>query len=812
MIKTKNYVGLFLITMATLMLEILLTRIFSVTMWYHFGFMVISLAMFGMTVGALSVYLYPNFFDENKANFQMSISAYLFSISVLISFFFHLLNPVKFHLNLLSILANTFHFSIISLPFIFSGICVCIALTKFPKNLSKLYAADLIGAALGCLLLVVIINFTDAQTSVLFTALIAAVASYIFYEDRTSQQSKNRTIVSIYIILLTVFAIYNAFEAIQGTPFLKILWTKDFEGKAGERIASYEKWNSFSRVIVFGNPNKPERPFGWAFSKKYEPKYLIDQLSMEIDNCAGTVITRFDGKNKNNLEHLKYDISNVVHYLRNDSTVAIIGVGGGRDILSSLVFNQKQIVGIEINNNILDIVNNKFGSFSGHLDKNNKVMFINDEARSYITRNKKNYDIIQVSLIDTFAASSVGAFALSENALYTVEAWQSFLKRLSNRGILSFTRWYVVGWPEEMYRLTALARESLLNLGIKDIKNHIIIIINENYKDARGIEVPGVGTILVSKAPFSQEDLNKINVLAQKLDYKVILSPQVATHTVFDQILNNEGNFIDKYPYDISAPTDNRPFFFNMYKFKNLFVDPVAILNLNNFNANFQATIILIVLLIVTTILTLIFIVVPLLIGANKLQLSKVLPYVLFFASIGLGFMFIELSQMQRLIIFLGHPVYSLVVVLFTLLLSSGLGSYLTNTVKQEHLRKNTITLLILLLLVLGIFGYLTPYAINTFRDSINIIRILMAVVLLFPIGVLMGTAFPLGMRISSENQQSITPWLWGINGAASVSASAIAIIISMAFSINIAFWVGTICYLLALCSFILITRIKITC
>jgi predicted membrane-bound spermidine synthase len=206
------------------------------------------------------------------------------------------------------------------------------------------------------------------------------------------------------------------------------------------------------------------------------------------------------------------------------------------------------------------------------------------------------------------------------------------------------------------------------------------------------------------------------------------------------------------------------------------------------------------VLLVIVCGLTFLCIIVPLLLTTKRLQkaqLRRAVPLLQFFAGIGMGFMLVEISQMQRLTVFLGHPTYGLSVVLFSLLLSGGIGSYLTNRVQTQVIR-STLVRLSILLLVLLLAGLLTPLIISAFAGMTTAIRILVAVILLFPLGLFMGMAFPLGMKIASEKASSFTPWLWGINGATSVCASVFAVAISLNWGISVSYWAGLVCYVLA--------------
>ena len=780
------------------MFEILLTRIFSVTMWYHFAFMAISVAMFGMTVGALIVYLCPHYFVSDKVHKHLSLSSFYFSIAIVFSSLTHLVVPIVFKLSFMGIYSMIFTYTVISIPFIFSGICVCLVLTKFPGHVSGLYATDLAGAALGCIMLLYTLDIFDGPTVVLIVSIIAGIGS-IFFALQTVPR-KLIQFVSGWTGLLILFTAYNAVMAIQQTPIIRLIWVKGIlEGKE-DYIPIYEKWNSYSRIAVYGDPTKPVKPFGWGLSSAYTSDRKILELFMNIDANAGTPITGYHGKLEN-LEYLKYDITNIAHYIKQDAKVLVVGTGGGRDILSALLFDQKSVTGVEINNDIIQAVNREFADFSGHLDRDPKVRFVNDEARSYIARSREKFDIIQVSLIDTWAATAAGAFVLTENSLYTAEAWNIFLNHLTPNGVLSFSRWYFHNIPDEVYRLTSLASASLIQQGIKDPRQHIIIV---KYL---GDKIKGVGTMLVSKEPFSNADLDTVEEVVDKMKFELVLTPRFALDSTFVTLASGKDlyQFTAHFPINIAPPTDDSPFFFNMVRLKNIFHEELT--SMGAMEINIKAVAVLGALLFIVIGLTTICIIVPLLLTTDKSLLKGAFALTLFFACIGFGFMFVEISQMQRLIIFLGHPVYGLSVVLFGLLIFSGLGSYLTQKIYNLHTKSSALLPLFFIPCALFIIGIITPSMIKLFQSSVTPLRIFVATALLFPIGIFMGMAFPLGMKLASNRSTALTPWLWGINGATSVCASVLAIVIALNSSITSAYWTGCGCYVTALISFMWASR-----
>jgi hypothetical protein len=788
------YVGLFLVTLATMMYEIALTRIFSVTMWYHFAFVAISVAMFGMTVGALVVYLAPGRFPPERVARGLGVSALLFGAAIVGSLLTHLAVPFDTGLSLLGLYTVVFTYVVLAVPFVLGGIAVTLALTRFPAQVARLYAVDLLGAAAGCGLVIVTLDATDGPTTVMAAAAIACAAAVCFLP---ATDTGLRAAALVGVIALTGFVAVNSLRIVEQASLLRVEWVKG----AREPRPLFEKWNSFSRVTVSGDPTRPTPPRGWGLSATYPAGPGVPQLMLLMDASAGTVLTRFDGRPES-VEHLKYDVTNLPHWLRRDARVLAVGAGGGRDVLSALVFGQRSVVGVEINETILDVVNAHFGAFTGHLDRDPRVRFVNDEARSYIARQDERFDILQISLIDTWAATGAGAFVLSEHSLYTTEAWALFLDRLTPRGVLSVSRWYHEPRPDEMYRVAALAVAALGRRGVTRPGEHLLIVRHATGADGR-VDPLGVATLLVSPSPFSTADIDAAEAVARRLRFEVVLSPRGAATPTFAALAGGRDlpALYAGFPANIAPPTDDSPFFFHTLRLRDFFDRafwPTAV----GGGGSVQAVWVLAALLVTVVVLTVLCVVVPLALTSDRRRLAGAAPLFVFFAGIGLGFMLVEISQMQRLIIFLGHPTYGLSVVLFAMLASSGAGS-----LAAGRLSGYPGAPMVALVAALALFGVATPFAIRAFEAATTPARIAVAVGLLAPIGVLMGTAFPLGMRMAAGRAPALGPWLWGINGATSVCASVLAVAIALHWGIAAGFWTGVACYAAAAAALAIETR-----
>ncbi|HEY9787937.1 MAG TPA: hypothetical protein V6D17_21290 [Candidatus Obscuribacterales bacterium] len=797
------YGGLFLISLSCLMYEMLLTRIFSATLWYHFAFMVVSFAMFGITFGALLVYLKPDKFPLAETKKGLADNSIRLSISMILSFLVYLVVPVfPFVLNLpvvasASALALALVYVLFTIPFIFAGVTTCLALTRFPNDISRLYAADLIGGALGCLALLATLSAVDAPTAVIISSAVAAAGGWLFSLEQESPKLRKTALAACIVISAAAILQGSLFAA--GKPSLHLVWYKGVT--FGEKL--YERWNPFSYVCVFPFPRKSGDPQ----TASGDVKRVIDQAERDpdrmfllIDATAGSTIMRRASRPELYAE-MDLEVSHVVHGIKKNADVLIIGAGGGKDVLAALRNGQKSITAIDINDTVLNVLNHVFGDFTGHLDQLPNVRFFRDEARSFISRSKAKFDIIQATLIDTWAATTAGAFTLTENSLYTVEAWRTYLDHLHDGGFVSFTRNYGPRWTaNEIYRITALACRALKDNGVTEPRRHILVMAKIQ---AGGMPGAQLATIIVGKSPLTAEQMRTVQMLAKERGYDLLLTPESAAVPFLAELARPDNQAaIDAYEYDVSPPTDDRPFFFNMVRLKDA-------LNLQLWShswmggPNNTAVSILFVLLVVISLLTLLCIILPLKLKAGAVAFKGATPMIAYFALIGVGFMLAEVSLMQRLAIFLGHPVYSVAVVLSTLLVASGAGSYLTGSISESNLAKQGIARLSLVVVAMIFADALYAWSMSQLIGVEIVPRILISMAGLLAMGIFMGMAFPIGIKAANRlGIEHLTPWFWGINGATSVLASVLAVAIALTLGIHAAFISAMMVYAAAALSF----------
>jgi SAM-dependent methyltransferase len=754
----RHYFAIFVLASATLSYQILITRFFSVMLYYHFAFAAISLAMLGLTRGAMEVYNNPARYTPERVGVEFARHASWFAmtgVGAMIAFLYApLVVPGDYVRVALAIATVAF-----VRPFTESGVCITLLLTRLPYGGGWLYAADLAGAALGCLGLIFVLLVIDPVSATLGLGALAAGAGWTVV--RGSGDARSLRLSGAVALALAGATIVHAGLDLSGKNHLGVFWAKGTE----QLGTLFERWNTYSRVRVTALGESV--PFGWGFA--HAPATTIDQNHLDIDADAATVITRYNG-DIGKLSYLQDDVINSAYLVQPPTDVAVVGVGGGRDILSALYFGARHIRGIEINPAIFEVLTDKFADFSGHLDRQPGVSLVNAEARSYINHSSERYDLVQISLIDTWAATAAGGLTLTENRLYTVDAWGDFYRALRPGGLLSVSRWYDPnGHRGEFYRLVAIAASALQRKGVPaaELQNHVI-----------ALNVDNIVTVITRPDAFTQAQWRgaRDRLLAQ--GFKILLGPDVTFDTITSTLMSGKADatFFASLPQNISPSTDDNPFFFYTARFGDLVAKPLS--TLSNNNAAISMTLMLIVMALCACAY---YIIDPFVRLTRRMPVAVVTPPVAYFCAIGMGFMLIEISQMQRLMVFLGHPVYGLAVVLFTILLFSGIGS---TSVDAHYPRPGAvIARTMALLTTLVVAGLLTPLLITWARSAATDMRILLSVLLLAPPAFCMGMMFPLGLSIWRRHAE-LLPFFWSANGITSMLASVLGMALSIEFGI----------------------------
>jgi hypothetical protein len=424
------------------------------------------------------------------------------------------------------------------------------------------------------------------------------------------------------------------------------------------------------------------------------------------------------------------------------------------------------------------VLTDKFAEYSGHLDRQPGVSLVNAEARSYINHSSDRYDLVQISLIDTWAATAAGGLTLTENRLYTVEAWDDFYRALKPGGLLSVSRWYDPDeYRAEFYRLVAIAASALQRHGIPaaELARHVI-----------ALNVGSVITVITRPDAFTDAQWQGARERLSAQGFKVLMGPDVAFDAVTSRLMSGKADpaFFASLPENIAPSTDDNPFFFFTQRFSSFVTQPSF-----GYNTAISMTLML---LIVALGACGFYIVAPFIRLAKRMPLSTLMPPVTYFSAIGMGFMLIEISQMQRLMVFLGHPVYGLSVVLFTILIFSGIGSATVGGLAPRP--GAVIGRVAALLTTLMVAGLLTPLVTTWARSEATDMRILVSVLLLAPPAFCMGMMFPLGLSIWRRHSE-LLPFFWSANGITSMLASVLGMVLSIEFGIAKTYALGTCLY-----------------
>ena len=777
------YVGTFLLAFVMLALEITLTRILSVVTWYHLAFFAVSTAMLGMTAGATIVYLYPKRFCSERLQENLGRACLRFSMAVPLALILLCLIPVILCKSIMSLIGMLGLAAACALPFYYAGIAVTLVLTKCKLPIGRVYAADLIGASMGCFLVLGGLEVLDAPSLILLCGSIGASAGFVFVWRRPEKTLRTTNLVVFAVLGLA--AVVNSRSAALVRPLI-------VKGRIESATAyEIEQWNSFSRIAVYPVSKGP--PSLWGPSP-ITPAEEVTQRPMNIDGEAGTVMHQF--RTAADIEHLRYDVTNVAHYLRPNGSACVIGVGGGRDIQSALLFGHTQVLGIELNPIFIHLLQHQFRQFANVADQPGVTLVV-DEARSYLSRNDARFSFLQMSLIDTWAATGAGAMTLSENALYTVEAWKLFIDRLSDDGVFTVSRWYSQEDLGETGRLVSLAVTALLQRGVSRPADHLALVT-----------VGRVATLILSRQPFSREDNDTLVKTCQRLQFSLAASPlKIADHPVLRSILASRSleelqENIQSSPLRLDAPTDDDPYFFNLLRFRDI-PHCLSFRTKGVMSGNLHATATLTGLILALMVMTVATILVPLILrgriaGADARQPPILWAGAVYFSLIGCGFMLLEIAMIQRLSVFLGHPVYALGVLLFAFILSTGVGSFFSERLPLTRLPWVLLYPAVACAAILGTriaLGILTVHMVPAPMAT----KIVASIAAIFPVGIVLGFFFPAGMRLVRSIHPQETPWYWALNGIFGVLSSAFAVFISIFLGISVNFYLAAICYALVL-------------
>jgi spermidine synthase len=756
------------LTLAIIAFELALTRVFSATLYYHFAFVAISLALFGSGASGVLIYLFGPRPTPAEAPRWLAGASALFGLGVVLGLLVLLANPVSLEGGPANYARLALIYSSAALPFFFGGCAVTLAIQAFRAEAGRVYFFDLFGAALGCVALIPALDTLGAINTILATAVLGAAAGVLFSLSGPRHR-QSRTFAAAATLGLGALLAWNL-----ATESIGLRAAKGY----AEQAVLFSKWNSFSHVAVVGDPQGR-------------------RLRILIDSDASTEIYKGAGQAGRH-PRLGQLVQGLVYHAAGEGPVLVIGPGGGADLMIARLFGRRDITAVEINPIIArDIMSSEpFRTYSGALFEQPGVRLVVDEGRSFIRRSSERYAVIQAAMVDTWAATAAGAFTLTENHLYTVEAFHDYVERLQDDGTLAVTRWYLDP-PDQMLRLVSLAREVMRERGMGDASRHLVIA-------RAGMDVHGRAqcTMLLKRRPFSEEEVIAVEAAAAANGLELLYTPRTRLDNDFRRLIEapDPEKVWGSYRTNIAPTRDNSPFFFNSVRVTQLGALLTASPEWRKTNLG---TLSLLALLLISTALVALFIVLPLALARGRALrqgqgLGRALRQVSYFGFLGAGFILVEVAMIQKCILFLGHPVYALAVVLFGLLVFSALGSWRSSRIPDADLARGVrrnVGFLVGVLLVYA--AVLTPLFQNTI-DLQRGTRIGLTVLLLAPLGLAMGVPMPSGIRVLSARSPGLIPWAWGINGAASVAGSIAALVAALFAGFTEAMLLGTGFYVVA--------------
>jgi hypothetical protein len=784
--KTRSlplYIGLFLVSAAILHLEILQTRIFSVMLWHHVTYLVVTFTLLGFGAAGAFVAVRPSVLKGDLA-LKLTVHAALFAITTVGAF----ATLSLIDLDTVNLLQNKIQYFLLFVyylylivPYFFGGLVIVMLLSAMAKDVNRLYFTNLVGSGVGCLVFLPVIGPAEGSGSIMVVVAITLVGAFCFSLARARRGAA--TVVSGLLIIAAIAGFFaaDAIIPIEAAPS-KVMSIN--VNKYGGKIAA-TKWDPLCRVdVVQGSKGG----------------HLIYQ-----DGDAPTALMNW----RPGME-LPFDHYSLSYVNFEKPKVLIIGVGGGQDIVTALNRGASSITAAEINPSIYELMTNEFAEYSSNLYTDSGAEVVVAEGRSFLRRSEETYDIIQMTGTDTYSALSSGSFVLSESYLYTLDAFDDYLSHLSDDGVVGILRFRFYP-PRECHRLLAIGAEALKRHGVKEPSKHIVVV--SYHREIRGFEEYegaqiAYAIMLFKMRPFTDTEISLYEKFCTFLEtqsggYTLSYAPGIGGEKDIVDLLTAadvgaEEAFYANSRYDITPVSDDKPFFFAYHKWATVFdkitspdyhgvigEDPVGLY-------------ILMSVLIESIVLVALLILVPLVIFRRKgLKVPFSGRILFYFLCLGVCYLFIEIACMQKFILFLGHPTYSLSIVLFSFLVFSGFGSFFGQRFKDNP--NQGIGLAVLMIAIfLVLYQFLLP---EIFAYALRLetpVRMAISVVLLGPLAFFMGMPFPLGIRVIDAKAPESVPWAFGINGGASVISSVASVVLAMAAGFTTVFLVAGVLYLMA--------------
>lgn len=791
--------ALALLSAAALGYEILLMRLLSIIQWHHFAYMMISVALLGYgAAGALVALAQQTLIRHFVPAFAGG--ALLFGVGAMACFALaqHVaFNPLEILWAPSQPLRLLLLYMLLFVPFFCAATSVCLCFSRFSEQVHRIYSFDILGAGLGCLGIIValfLLSPVDALRLVSTAGMVAAALASI--ECRWHRPWLPALLLSAAIVPAGVPGDWIALRPSEYKELSQTL-------RIGNARVVAERSSPLGLVTVVESPSIPLRHApGLSLNASLEPP---PQMAVFTDGDGLSALNRYDGR-RESLAYLGDLTSALPYHLLRGPKVLVLGSGAGADVLQAIYHRASAVDAVELNPQVIELVQGRFGAFSGKPYSAAGVHVFAGEARGFLAASTERYDLIQVALLDSFSTSSAGLYALSESYLYTVEAFQGYLRHLRPGGLLAITRWVTLP-PRDIPKLFATAVAAMEAAGIPAPSRRLALV--RGWKTA---------TLVVKNGEFDAADLAALQEFCRTRSFDVEYFPgiqpgQANRYNVLDKpyffdaaqaLLGRERDqFLTHYKFDVRPATDDRPYFFHFFKWRTL-PELLSLKAQGGLPLLEWGYPVLVATMLQATAAALLLIVVPLWIlrrrpgrlpamesGGHGAAVAQRLPawrVGFYFLAVGVGFMFVEIAFIQKFILFLSHPLYAVAVVLCAFLCFAGLGSRLGSRYLQrmparagDHRGRRQAALAVSGICVASLV-YLVALP-TVFRLLIALpdpARIAISVLLIAPLAFLMGMPFPLGLARVAASDETLVPWAWGINACASVVAAVLATLVAI--------------------------------
>jgi hypothetical protein len=785
-----------LVSAAAIGYEILLMRVLSIVQWHHFAYMIISLALLGYGASGTFIALSRSYL-EPRFETAFATSALLFSIAMIVCFIvaqrvpFNALEIVWDRGQFLNL---TVIYLVFFVPFFFAACCIGLAFTCRGEDASRIYFFDLFGAGLGAMLIIALLFAVSPQMALVLLVLLPLAGSVLVATTLASR-------LPLGIAQLTWLALLAL-----GIPQTQLdLRISEYKGlsQALQVIDSRvlgQASSPLGLITVVDSPTVPVRHApGLSFNTRHIPP---EQLAVFTDADGMSAITRYDG-DPGSVAYLGDLTAALPFSLLEKPAVLILGAGTGNDVLLSLYHGASRVDAVELNPQMTELVAQTHADFAGHIYDDPRVTVHTDEARGFVARSGGRYDLIQIGLLDSFGASGAGVQALNESYIYTVEALREYLADLGPGGLLAITRWIKMP-PRDSVKLLATAIEALRQSGVSEPGRRIAMIRSWN-----------TSTLLVRNGDFTSSGIERIREFARSRSFDTAYFPGMRAeeanrfnkleepyvHNAAIALLGDgAGDFYERYKFYVEPATDNRPYFFHFFRWQTL-PEVMALRRAGGAGLIEWGYLVLVATFVQAAVLGLVLILLPLSLVKHAWPAGTGRQFGFYFLLLGLAFLFVEMAFIQKFILFLSNPLYSVAVVLSGFLLFAGLGS-----ASSEKLAKrlpspgiSPVTIVVGAIAALAlVYVLMLPIVFARFIGLGDPAKILLSLALIAPLAFFMGMPFPLGLRRLSGIASGFVPWAWGINGFASVVSAVLATLLAIEFGFNAVIVLALVLYALA--------------